>query len=116
VQEDDNDNDNAKAGNEPTISLDAHRGLRAQKETDRRRGRSAVSADQDAVRERRALLERQLFAGPATSWQQAADKASYLLRQFAATGEGRDPRYKQMIEDALRDFQRLSTNLNEPTP
>jgi hypothetical protein len=116
VQEDENDNDNANAAQDPAISLDAHRGLRAQRETDRRRNKSAVSADQSAIRERQASLEKFLFAGPATSWQQAADKACYLLRLFATTGEGRDPRYRQLIEDALQDFQRLAVVGKEPKP
>jgi hypothetical protein len=110
VQDDHEDNDNTS----PAIDLDAHRGLRAQKETDRRRNRSAVRADQDSVRENQALLEQQLFAGPATSWPQAADKASYLLRRFATTGEAQDPRYKQLIEDVLRDLHRLAEDAREP--
>jgi hypothetical protein len=114
VTEDESDNDNGKSAQEPAISLDAHRGLRAQKETDRRRHRSGARADQDAVRASQASLEQQLFAGPATDWPQAAEKASYLLRLFSATGEGRDPRYKQLIEDVLRDLHRLAESTKEP--
>jgi hypothetical protein len=114
VPEDESDNDNAKAAQEPAINLDAHRGMRAQRETDRRRHRSAARADQDAVRANQASLERQLFAGPATDWPQVAEKVSYLLRLFAATGEGRDPRYRQLIEDSLRDLRRLTDDAKEP--
>jgi hypothetical protein len=43
-----------------------------------------------------------------------AEKVSYLLRLFAATGEGRDPRYRQLIEDSLRDLRRLTDDAKEP--
>jgi hypothetical protein len=107
-----NDNDNPT--DDPTVTLDEHRGMRARQDTDARRQQSAVRADQDAIRERQASLENHMFAGPATSWLQAAEKASYLLRLFAATGEAQDPRYKQLIEDSLADFQRLSASTKEP--
>jgi hypothetical protein len=110
-----NDNDNAKPAQDPTVVLDEHRGLMAQKETDARRDQSAVRADQDALREGQTLLERHLFAGPASTWTQAVEKTAYLLRLFAATGEGQDPRYKQLIEDALDDLQRFAANPKEPT-
>jgi hypothetical protein len=109
-------NDNEKPNPDPTVDLDAHRGLRAQKETDRRRHRSAVQADQEVVRQNQASLEKFLFAGPATSWVQAAEKATHLLRLFAATGEGQDPRYRQLIEDALSDLERLSAESEPPAP
>ncbi len=114
MQQDDNDNDNVKGVEDPTISLDAHRGQRAQKETDRRRNRSAVRADQDALRSQQESLEKHLFAGPAATWHQAAEKAGYLLRLFAATAEARDPRYKQLIEDVLLDLKRLADTGEEP--
>lgn len=115
MQDDDSDNDNknAKDPRDPAIDLDAHRGLRAQRETARRRNRSDVRASQDAVRENQASLEKHLFAGPAVTWPQVAEKASYLLRVFATTGEGQDPRYKQLIEDTLLDFERLATSKPE---
>jgi hypothetical protein len=110
------ENDNDKPPIDPTVVLDEHRGLRARRDTDARRQQSAVRADQDAVREGQASLEKVLFAGPATTWPQAAEKVSYLLRLFAATGEAQDPRYKQLIEDALDDLDRLAGNTKEPTP
>ncbi|MDQ7250825.1 hypothetical protein [Dongia sedimenti] len=116
MNEGDNENDNQKAHQDPTVVLDAHRGLMAQKATDARRSQSAVRADLDAVREGQASLEKHLFAGPATDWPQAAEKADYLLRLFANTGEGQDPRYKQLIEDALGDIARLSGKAKEPAP
>jgi hypothetical protein len=111
-----NENDNERPWHDRTVKLDEHRGLRARQDTDARRQRSAVRADQDAVREGQASLEKFLFAGPAATWSQAAEKAGYLLRLFAATGEAQDPRYKQLIEDALDDLQRLSASTQEPGP
>ena len=113
MPEDDNDNDNADAGDR-AIERDAHRGSQAQRDTNRRRNRSDVRADQDAVREEQGSREKHLFAGPARTWPQVAEKASYLLRRFASTGEGQDPRYKQLIEDTLQDFKRLSATATEP--
>ena len=110
------ENDNDKPPIDPTVVLDEHRGLRARRDTDARRQQTAVRADQDAVREGQASLEKVLFAGPAATWPQAAEKVSYLLRLFAATGEAQDPRYKQLIEDALDDLERLSGNTKEPAP
>ena len=65
VQDDDSDNDNknAKDPRDPAIDLDAHRGLRAQRETARRRNRSDVRASQDAVRENQASLEKSAGIG-----------------------------------------------------
>jgi len=120
VNGNDNDNGNSPGAGSPsgnsTVSLDEHRGLRARRDTDARRNQSAVRADQDALRENQESLEKHLFAGPATGWLQAAEKTSYLLRLFAATGEGQDPRYKQLIEDALDDLQRLAADEKEPAP
>lgn len=114
MQGDESDNDNAKAAQDSAIDLDARRGMRARRDTDHRRNRSAVRADQDAVRESQSSLEKALFAGPAANWPEAAEKVSYLLRLFAATGEGRDPRYSQLIDDALADLTRLAAETKEP--
>jgi hypothetical protein len=109
-----NENDNEQRAQDLAVVLDERRGLKAQHETDARRQQSAVRADQDALREGQASLEKYLFGGPAVTWLQAADKASYLLRRFAATGEGQDPRYTQLIEETLDDLLRLSENAKEP--
>lgn len=105
-----NENDNDKTPVDPTVVLDEHRGLKARQDADTRRLRSAVRADQDTLRDNQAALEKHLFAGPATSWSQAAEKACYVLRLFAATGEAQDPRYKQLIEDVMQDLHRLAGN------
>jgi hypothetical protein len=98
------DNDNKT----PPVLLDEHRGMASQKATDARRHRSGVEADQAALRDSRAELEKFLFAAPATNWLEAAKKALYLLRLFATTADARDPRLKQMIEDTAADLNRLS--------
>jgi hypothetical protein len=91
----------------PPVVLDEHRGIAAQKATDERRHSSEVEADQESLRQRQAELEKFMFAAPAASWPEAAERAMYLLRRFASTPEGQDPRYKKMIADALDDFRRL---------
>ena len=101
---------------EPAVQLDEHRGMTAQKETDARRYQSGVQADQEALRQGQASLEKQLFSGPAAGWIEAADKAVYLLRLFAATGEAQDPRYRQLIEATLEDLQRLAGTTTKPAP
>lgn len=98
----DNDNENP-----PVVVLDEHRGLAAQKATDERRHSSEVQADQDALRRAREELENVLFATPAHNWSQAAERAAFLLRQFAVTVGAQDPRYKQMIACVLDDLARL---------
>jgi hypothetical protein len=98
------DNDNQK----PPVVLDEHRGMAAQKATDARRHQSGVETDQEVLRKNRADLEKILFAGPAATWPQAAEKAIYLLRLFGETAEGQDPRHKQLIEDVCEDFRRLT--------
>ena len=97
------DNDNKT----PPVLLDEHRGMASQKATDARRYRSGVEADQAALRDRRDELEKILFAAPARSWPEVAERATYLLRQFAATPEAQDPRYKRMIDDVVDDMARL---------
>jgi hypothetical protein len=90
------------------VELDAHRGMAAQKETEIRRALHEVRTDQEALRQRQAELERVLFARPAATWAEAADRASYLIELFAATPEGHDPRRRQLIAGVLADFARLS--------
>jgi len=91
----------------PPVILDEHRGMASQKETDARRQRSEVEADQVALQRRRAELEKFLFAAPAADWPDAAQKALYLLRLFATAPEARDPRLTHLIEDTTADLERL---------
>ena len=104
------DNDNTT----PPVVLDEHRGMASQKETDARRHRSDVEADQAALRRSRVELEKFLFAAPAADWPDAAHKALYLLRLFAAAPDARDPRLKHLIEDATADLNRLIGRIAEP--
>ena len=90
------------------VKLDEHRGMAAQKSTDVRRRNHEVEADQAALRSRREEFERHAVAAPSTTWFEAAEKAQYLIRLFAATPEGRDPRRQELIARVLDDFARLS--------
>ncbi len=91
-----------------TIELDQHRGMAAQKATDLRRLLSEVEANEVALRERQAELETHLLAAPAASWNEAAEKARYLLRIFADTPAAQDPRRQTLINAVLDDFARLA--------
>jgi hypothetical protein len=90
------------------IRLDRHRGMAAQKATEVRRLLAEVEENQKALRERQEELEAQLIAAPAVSWSEAAAKARYLLRLFAATPVAQDPRRQTLIASVLEDFARLS--------
>jgi hypothetical protein len=90
-----------------TIDLDQHRGMAAQKATDIRRLLSEVEANQEALRLRQDELEAHLLAAPALNWQEAAEKARYLLNLFAQTPAAQDPRRQKLITDLLDDFVRL---------
>lgn len=90
-----------------TIDLDQHRGMAAQKATDIRRLLSEVEANQEALRLRQDELEAHLLAAPALNWQEAAEKARYLLMLFAATPAAQDPRRQKLIAGVLDDFARL---------
>jgi len=91
-----------------TIDLDRHRGMAAQKATELRRLLADVEANESALRLRQDELEAHLLAAPAANWQEAADKARYLLKLFAATQVGQDPRRQQLIAAILADFARLA--------
>jgi hypothetical protein len=102
------DNDNKV----PATLLDDHRGMASQKATEERRHLSEIEADQEALRQSQAELEKFLFATSATDWPEAAEKALYLLRLFAATPEAQDPRRKKMIENLSADLRRLAANIS----
>ena len=93
---------------EETVDLDKRRGMTAQKETRLRRLHAEVRAQRDALRTRQDALEAQLLAAPAENWEDAAEKARYLLNLFAATADARDPRRQKLIAAVLDDFRRLS--------
>jgi hypothetical protein len=91
-----------------TIDLDQHRGMAAQKTTELRRLLADVETDQKALRLRQDELESHLLASPAANWNEAAEKARYLLNLFAASLTGEDPRRQKLIAAVLADFKRLS--------
>jgi hypothetical protein len=93
---------------EHTIELDQHRGMAAQKATDLRRMLSEVKTNQEQLQQRQKALEEQLLATPALNWEEAADKASYLLSLFAGSPTAQDPRRQLLIARVLEDFVRLS--------
>jgi hypothetical protein len=91
-----------------TIDLDRHRGMAAQKATDLRRLLTDVEANETLLRQRQDELEAHLLAAPAANWHEAADKAQYLLKLFAATLAAQDPRRQMLIAAVLADFKRLA--------
>jgi hypothetical protein len=93
---------------EKTIDLDRHRGMAAQKATDLRRLLGEVEANQRELRLRQDELESHLVAAPAANWNEAAEKARYLLDLFAATLSAQDPRRQALIAAVLADFERLA--------
>jgi hypothetical protein len=97
-----------------TIDLDEHRGMAAQKATELRRLLSDVEANEKLLRERQAELEEQLLASPALSWEEAAEKARYLLSLFGASLSAQDPRRQMLIARVLQDFERLSKGEDTP--
>jgi hypothetical protein len=92
-----------------TIDLDERRGMMAQKATELRRLLSGVEADAEELRRRQDELEAHLIAAPAANWQEAAEKARYLLNLFGATLGGQDPRRQKLIAAVLADFKRLDS-------
>jgi hypothetical protein len=93
---------------EKTVELDRHRGMAAQKATGLRRLLADVEANEKQLRLRQDELEAHLMAAPAASWQEAAEKARYLLNLFAATVVSQDPRKQKLIAAVIADFKRLS--------
>jgi hypothetical protein len=91
-----------------TVDLDRHRGMAAQKATDLRRLLADVEANEQASRVRQDELEQRLTAAPAATWQEAADKARYLLKLFGASLAVQDSRKQMLLEAVFADFDRLS--------
>ena len=96
---------------EHPTSLDAYRGMAAQKATDLRRLRAEVEADQAALRARQADLENMLADTPAATWPEAVEKARYLLGLLATSPAAEDPRRRKLIDQVLADLDHL---LNPP--
>lgn len=93
------------------INLDQHRGAAGKMASEmRRHSLKDFEADQEALRRRQEELETQLLAQPSGTWPEAAAKAQYLIRRYAATAEAQDARRKQLIARALDDLARLVDN------
>lgn len=91
-----------------TVKLDRHRGMAAQKATEVRRLLAEVEANETLLRSRQNALEEQLLAAAAETWEDAADKARYLLSLFASSPAAQDPRRQLLIARVLEDFIRLA--------
>lgn len=91
-----------------TVDLDQHRGMAAQKATDLRRMLAEVETNEQALRLRQDELESRLLAAPSGTWHEAAEKARYLLNQYAATMAAQDQRRQKLIAAVLADFRRLA--------
>jgi hypothetical protein len=87
--------------------LDTHRGLLAQKETERRRQEIDVQQDQLGLKARQDELEHFLTATPAANWSEAVEKIRFLLGLFSQTPEAVDPRRQMLIKSILDDFDHL---------
>lgn len=82
--------------------------MAAQKATELRRLLAEVQLNEQSLRARQDDLETQLLAAPAATWEEAAEKARYLLTLFAASLVSQDPRRQKLIAAVLEDFERLS--------
>src|SRR5438552_1349825 len=90
-----------------TIYLDRRRGMEAQKATDLRRLLAEVEANDRSLRVRQDDLEAHLAAAPAANWEEAAEKARYVLALYAATLTAQDTRRRTLVAAVLEDFDRL---------
>jgi len=97
--------------NDEPVNLDSQRGMAEQRATEIRRLRAEIESNEESLRARKAEIEAQLLATPSSSWLEAADKARYLLKIFAASPGGLDPRRQKLINAVLDDFERLSRNV-----
>ena len=89
------------------IELDRHRGMAAQQATDSRRLSVEVEANEQALRLRRDKLEAHLIAAPAANWREAAEKARYIIRLYAASLGDADTQRHSLVDAVLADFERL---------
>jgi hypothetical protein len=90
------------------IDLDKHRGMTAQKETDLRRRRLEVSENEARLRHHQRELEAHMISAPAENWLEAAEKARYVIGQFAGSICAQDPRTQTLIAAVLADLDRLT--------
>jgi hypothetical protein len=92
---------------EKPLDLDRHRGMAAQKATDIRRNLAEVEKNAKDLRARQAAAENELLSAPATSWPEAAAKASYVLNLYAAGLAPTDTHHRDLVAAVLADLTRL---------
>lgn len=90
------------------FDLDSHRGMASQKATDLRRALAEVESHARELRERRAEIEDHLLSFPAASWPEAAAKARYVLKLYAAGLAPEDTRHRDLVAAVLEDLDRLT--------
>jgi hypothetical protein len=90
------------------VDLDTRRGMAAQKATGLRRLLAEVESNEKQVRDRQIELESHLVAVPATSWDEAAAKARYVLNLYAASLSAHNTQQRELVAAVLADFARLS--------
>ncbi len=91
-----------------TIDLDQRRGMEAQKATELRRLLTEVEANERTLRLRQEELEAHLADAPAANWEEAAEKAPYVLGLYAATLTAEDTRRRSLVAAVLADLERLA--------
>lgn len=102
--------------NDDPVDLDDSRSTAARMETNiRRHSLKDGLADRAVLRRRQEELDAQLLAGPAETWPAAAEKAQYLIRLYAQTGEADDARRQTLIDRVLGDFARLMAREHGPS-
>ena len=82
--------------------------MAAQKATGLRRLLAEVEANEKLVRDGQIELESHLVAVPATSWDEAAAKARYVLNLYAASLSADNTQQRELVAAVLADFARLS--------
>jgi hypothetical protein len=90
------------------ITLDDHRAKPAHQMSKVHRLLVELITNRHVMRQSQRELEAELMAAPAHSWSEAADKARYLLKVFAATPMAQASRRQKLIASVLEDFARLS--------
>jgi hypothetical protein len=92
---------------ESPIDLDKHRGMAERKATDIRRALAEVEANAKLLRDKQAVVEIQILAAPATSWPEAAAKASYVLNLYSGGLAPTDTHNRDLVAAVLADLTRL---------
>jgi hypothetical protein len=68
-----------------------------------------VEANEHSLRLRQDELEAHLADAPAASWEEAVEKARYVLGLYAATLTAGDTRRRTLVDAVLEDLERLAS-------